>query len=103
MKKVAVIVFIVLFAMPFLAMAEDEEKSTCQQFEKMAELIMKSRQAGISMSEVMGVSKISEIELARKMVIAAYESPRYQTEEMKQRAIEEFKNEAYLQCIKSQE
>jgi len=39
-------------------------------------------------------------ELARMLVIAAYETPRFSTEGYKQQAIEDFANEVMMVCYK---
>lgn len=66
-----------------------------------AETIMRKRQAGVPMQKMMGVTadepsgSVGEI-----LVIAAYDSPRYHTKEMQERSIEDFRDEAYLRCVK---
>lgn len=38
----------------------------------------------------------------QKLVIAAYDSPRFEVEKNQVRAVEDFENEAYLVCIRSE-
>lgn len=89
---------------PDLATQNELEKTRrklCDVTASTAETIMRKRQAGVAMQKMMVVTadeppgSITEV-----LVIAAYESPRYHTKEMQNRSIEEFRDEAYLRCIK---
>lgn len=82
------------------AMAEDKT-AVCDDVNALAESIMGSRQAGVDMAKMMAVAKESGIEkLARVLIIAAYEQPQFHGEDYRRKAVSEFKNKVYLQCIK---
>ena len=79
----------------------DEETDFCKALGDLAETIMTARQEGASLSDMMGRIKDSEIaDIQRKIILAAYEEPRWATEETKKEAIEDFRNEIELECYK---
>jgi len=96
---VAVVGSFVLWASPVSAW------DVCKHVEEMAENIMKNRQAGASMSDMMEIANSTESEatrtVARHLVVKAYEMPRFSTEEHKRNIIIRFKNKAYLECYKA--
>jgi hypothetical protein len=63
-------------------------------------MLMEARQRGAAMSKAMETVEAGD-ELHRKMIIAAWDSPRYSTQEHQRRAIEDFENDVYLQCVKA--
>lgn len=68
--------------------------------------IMEARQMGLPMSKIMDLKTefdddYFEIELYELHVKLAYSMPRYSTEEGKRRAIEDFRHEAYLRCMRA--
>lgn len=77
--------------------------ANCDSIAKMAGTIMQARQAGMDMGKVLETSSANEAlsRRVRDLTVAAYESPRYSTEKNKTRAVEDFKNDAYLACVKS--
>lgn len=98
MKRIAIALFCVTAIGPIQAEDQVDWRETCDGFSEHAELIMQARQLGISMAEAMGKtdSKVHE-----EMIIAAYEKPRYSTDRMQQKAIEDFRDHWYLRCAKS--
>jgi hypothetical protein len=56
---------------------------------------MTARQSGMAMSEVMNMMSF------KQLVIAAYEKPRFSGDEYKTKSIEDFRDKAYLDCIKA--
>jgi len=70
----------------------------CRRYEEFAETLMQGRQAGVPMSTALGTT---DNELLNHLVVSAYEKPRYGTENMQQREVEDFRNEVYLECIKN--
>ena len=92
-------------------LAELVEKTgdKCLYSQDIAKSIMKMRQNGISMAEVMHIwddmpndpKNRIVIASAKKLVEFAYEKPIYATEKYKRREVIEFSNEAYLGCIKA--
>jgi len=59
---------------------------------------MEHRQLGTSMSKIMKLSGSDEI--GRKIVVDAYENPRWSTESSIKKSIENFKNKWFLSCFK---
>ena len=71
---------------------------------KAGEMIMGSRQNGVPLPQMM--SLINEADesirdLLRQIAVDAYSQPRYNSKEMQKKAISEFSNGLYVQCLKS--
>jgi len=73
-------------------------KERCGVLAKIAAAIMDNRQSGVPMDEMMKTVGDSEVDMA--ILIAAFEKPRYKTEEYKNNAIVNFRNSIYLECVK---
>jgi len=82
-----------LWVTPVLAQEEDP----CIIWGELAATIMELRQGGVNMGTAMNAT---DNELARMLLIAAYETPRFSTEGYKQQAIEDFANEVMMACYK---
>lgn len=94
MKKTALMALICAFVS--VPSAASDWKVTCEKISSLAQSIMKSRQAGVAMSDAIRVADGNTgIE---GIVIAAYEKPRYSTASVQKRTIEEFRDEIYLTC-----
>lgn len=74
-------------------------KSPCDDISDLALQIMRGRQNGTAMSKMMQIAEDNK--LIQAMVIAAYEKNRYSTEEVQTKIIEEFRDDAHLQCVKA--
>lgn len=72
-----------------------EEK--CQGLHDYAANVMRARQLDIEVPQVMDIARGNKLQ--EILVRAAYREPSYTTEEYKQRAIREFANAAYLDCL----
>lgn len=68
----------------------------CTIIGNLSESIMKARQNGVSMSDIMNMP--SATSLGKAMTIDAFKEPRYSTEEFKQRAITDFRANWELAC-----
>jgi hypothetical protein len=82
------------------AWAESSGMSTqdaCKKYSQIAEKIMTWRQDGKSMPKMM--TDFGDSEIMRAMIIDAYNTPRYNSQEYRQRSIENFRDEVYLHCI----
>ena len=83
------------------AAAEDP----CTGPEELAEMIMTKRQQGAPMSAIMRIARSQDAERVRsiavKLTMAAYDEPRYTSEEYQRRAVREFRNEVYRGCVKA--
>lgn len=80
----------------------DREGKFCRTISNMATEIMKARQNGVPMADVMElVPNPSPIaKLGKSLVISAYERRRYSSAEMRQESVVDFANEVYLSCVK---
>ena len=67
----------------------------CAAEAELAMAVMRARQAGLPLKKVLGPRPSDE---TRALVIRAYEAPREMTPEDRERAAEEFGNEAALEC-----
>ncbi|MEI9405904.1 hypothetical protein [Mesorhizobium argentiipisi] len=74
----------------------------CTALGGLARSIMDKRQGGVDMSQIMSaIESISNEEfkpVARSMVIMAYNTPRWNGEELKQQAISDFSNQVQVAC-----
>lgn len=92
------VIAVALMALSWHAGAADKMQM-CKTYSDLAETVMKARQAGVSMSRAMEV--VSDDPAVRELVIMAYDEPRMSVEKNQQRSIEDFRDSAYLACIKS--
>lgn len=102
MKKIFVCVAIV-FA---VTISSAQASEICDAQSKLANTIMEARQNGMPMRQMMNIvgnDGDESTKLSRILVKAAYEVPRYHSEDMKARTATEFSNEVYLMCIKATE
>lgn len=72
-----------------------EEK--CRGLHDYAGKVMKARQLDMEAPQLMGLTRGNK--LKEILVRLAYREPSYATDEYKQRAIREFANAAYLDCL----
>lgn len=79
--------------------AENDRQNICEAYSKLANGVMTLRQLGEGMASVYSGSDTDHY---RKLVIDAYEQPRYSSKAYQDKAIAKFQNKAFLQCIKSQ-
>lgn len=81
------------------------DMKSCDSYAKFSRSVMEGRQNGFPMRQAMEVANSEALDddlrdLARKIVIAAYEESGYETESMKNKAIVDFENKVYMTCIK---
>lgn len=102
MKHIALMLLLYL---PLAAYADavDEWQKVCESVSTFAETLMKARQNGVPMAEMMRIAESSPAaaKSAKTMTVAAYERNRWNTEENKRREIENFRDENYLACIQA--
>ncbi len=87
-----------IFSQPVIA---DE---MCTSIEFLAKSAMEFRQKGVAMSTVINgfvEEGQPEAELYKTIIIEAYDSPRFSTEEYQKSEIIEFSNKWYSACLKS--
>ncbi|MCA0049217.1 hypothetical protein LB577_20060 [Mesorhizobium sp. B283B1A] len=89
-------------AQPVLAMSTDE---ACANVGRAAEAVMQARQNGMALQTVLekmnGAGFGAEGKDGfRAMIMMAYDQPRFNTEENKQQAINDFRDQVQLFCMK---
>ncbi|OJH54911.1 hypothetical protein ATN81_11675 [Agrobacterium pusense] len=93
--------FTLAFHGRYAAAASDEE---CAAIGRIAERVMQGRQDGVSLQSTLDVlipKNKEEIDPGfRKMIMDAYEAPNFHTQEGKERAIGEFRDQYQLKCMK---
>jgi len=72
---------------------------TCKNMHKLAKNIMDSRQQGMAMPDI--IETVDGNPLFEYFIESAYDMPRYSTDEMQQRSIEDFANSIYAECWKN--
>ena len=79
-----------------------EDDGRCEKIAELAEMIMGARQEGVPMVDMMKSNSQGEgaSGLSRMLIIAAYEKPGFSTKENRSRAVVDFQNDVYLQCVK---
>ena len=102
MKRTAAISLILLFSLQ--AYGQDgkaKDDGICTSLSTTSAEIMKARQNGVPMSKLMEIFKKDDVAILRRLTIEAYESPRYSTEGMQEKSIQDFENKAFLDCYKA--
>ena len=88
------IIMAILMALSATAAADQ-----CKMTGDIAEMMMKARQVGVPMQEMMAVSQDNELRAA--MVLDAYEVPRFTTEKFQKRQEQDFRDKWYMACYKA--
>jgi glucose-6-phosphate 1-dehydrogenase len=104
MKKILAIAAL-LFSTSALADKKQDNTSLCKTFSSIAVQIMTARQEGVPLVDLLeiaaqGKSKDLNV-IAKKLVIAAYEEPRFKTPQNVQRTIDKFRDQVTLDCVKN--
>jgi hypothetical protein len=81
-----------------LMMTTAHADEVCANLGEYARTVMESRQLGVPLSKVMAVVKDADI--PKKIALDAYEQPRFQSEEFRQTAIEDFGNKWETLCYR---
>jgi len=100
MKKL--LLAVVVLGLTGQAVASKEE--FCAGVSGLAEEIMGVRQNGVPISKLVeAISKLDQEpqlkEYTKKIIVTAYDEPRWSTEQHKQQAVTEFGNMTYITCI----
>lgn len=83
------------------AIAQDaEEIARCASYGSLAAEIMKHRQNGVAMSEILGVLGDDEDE-EKAMVLEAFDLARFHSPSGKNRAVEDFRADIEVRCFRS--
>lgn len=86
---------------------QSQKVSVCTNLSSLASTVMRNRQAGIPMSEMVGtLGKDGGLEgtfgkLTLKMIQLAYEQPKYSSPKYQDQAITEYSNEWMRECLNS--
>jgi Mn2+/Fe2+ NRAMP family transporter len=73
----------------------------CENLATIAELVFTLRYKNASMSTVFTVTNAENSESVEQVILQAYKEPRYTTDEVILRSIQEFRTKIHLQCIQS--
>ncbi|HGM7097126.1 TPA: hypothetical protein ACKQAS_001778 [Stenotrophomonas maltophilia] len=77
----------------------EEWMALCKASSGLAASIMDARQSGVEMSKMM---ETATTDLAKRLVISAFEQPRMSVEENRANMSRDFSNDVYLECIKAE-
>lgn len=100
-KGIAAAAVLAVLGVPGTAPAEGDEatwQEKCEVYEGLAETVMKKRQHGAAMSDLMEIAE--DDRFLQRMIRMAYEQPRYNSEEYISKTVSEFSNNFYLACAK---
>lgn len=97
--KYPTLVVIILLCMPTHAKAQDELSKYCQLIGRVAELAMKHRQIGHTMSRVKGV--MGGTKYVDEIIEDAFKSPVLESESEQAALVRKFKNEVHGSCVKT--
>ena len=96
MKNVICLCALILFSN--MAKAQESKSSYCDGLDKIATKIMQIRQQGYPFAELI---KIMPDKNVLPMLISAYETYQFTGEEARTQAVNAFRNDVFLKCIKS--
>lgn len=99
MKKLLAIALTFTAATAF-ATEEVSTREFCKGISTLAEVVMTYRQVGTSVVTLM---EATSLPLAKLIIKEAYKMPRYSSGEYQRRAISDFRDEFYIQCLKARE
>jgi hypothetical protein len=86
------------FAVAQPTLAEEKEQNVCESMGELAYMVMELRQEGVPMSQTM---QISDSDLVKAIIVEAYDYPRFSTQEYKEKAADDFRNEVEVECYKT--
>ena len=90
---------LILAATAALMMTAAHADPICATLGELARTVMGSRQLGVPLSQLMEIVKDTKVE--RRIVLEAYERPRFQSESLRQSSIEDFGNEWETTCYRA--
>lgn len=104
-----ILAILVLIVLSFSTIA-DEKHDFCSVIAEHSEVVMKARQNGVAADEAYNMYKRFEKDfqdpkqamvMARLFIMDAYNEPKFLSDEAIERAITEFRNEAYIKCLEA--
>lgn len=99
MKTILTCLCLLLIAVSSHAGTLAENIATCDTPTKLANSIMIARQIGVPMQEIMAAFPGDPTTLYIAIVTEAYAVPAFQGQEYRDRAIAEFTDKTYLECV----
>ena len=100
LTKALSLIAIMAFTAPAIATAQDKAAEQCELAVQIAEAIMQNRQAGTPISKMMEVADGNQAIIG--LILVAYDTPRFSTQEYQLQAVTDFSNEVGLACYKGQ-
>jgi hypothetical protein len=88
-----------MLALSLASWAQSKTDERCSELAEFSNTVMQARQRGIEMQRLVQLSEGNE--LAIRIIIEAYEVPRYRTSEYQQNAATEFANKIQVTCYKA--
>ncbi len=88
-----------MLALSLTSWAQSKTDERCSELAEFSNTVMQARQRGIEMQRLVQLSEGNE--LAIRIIIEAYEVPRYRTSEYQQNAATEFANKIQVTCYKA--
>jgi hypothetical protein len=103
-RIIAALVMVGSLSAPAWALSSDE---ACKEMAGAAEAVMRARQNGVAMQKLLDVASNPKFASGqagfRAIIMMAYDKPRFNTEENKQHAVDDFRDAVQLYCMKSLE
>lgn len=88
-------------ALSILIPATASADAMCESLAELAKSVMTERQSGTPMVDIMKrVSNDSTAEIARGLIMMAYDRPAFSTEDYKQKEVVRFQDSVYLKCLR---
>jgi hypothetical protein len=88
-----------LVAGPALAEEPKADDHVCKVLGIVAGQIMDNRQAGIPLSDML---EVTDLPILKEIVLLAYESPRYYSDEVVREEIQDFRNDVEVECYRKE-
>jgi hypothetical protein len=102
--KTLLVLVVLAMAQPLHAQSS-ETLARCDKRGQLAETVMTQRQNGLAISTLLAIAESSENAVVRDLVVGivieAYDRPRFTSDEYQVRAIQDFRNDMELQCLKT--
>jgi len=103
MRKISSITFAAVVAAAVTPAFAGEYDDLCQSMATYAESVMKLRQVGVPMGELLKIIKKNKNGAAsiksREIVILAYAQPHYLTLQVQRRTISDFRDQIHVSCL----
>ena len=105
---ISVLALVLCLGVATSALAEDTWKDICEALSETAGSIMTARQSGVPLAQMMNMltekkpagATEKDKRFIEGIVFQAYEQPRFDTEDDKEKAINDFQDTIYLRCAK---